>query len=80
MKTSRFLAYVDTVLVVLLSAYVILILYNRIVGSLVVPSIFAIVYFICLLLNKNADKNVKIRNLLTVLPTLILSIVATIKK
>lgn len=79
MKTSRFFAYMDTAIVVLLSVYVILRLYNIIICTLIVPLVFAIIYFIFLILNHKDNKKVKLKNLLTILPVLTLSIVASIK-
>jgi hypothetical protein len=79
LKTSRFSAYMETAIVVLLSAYVILRLYNMIFGTLILPFVFTILYFICLFLNKDDNKKVKLKDLLTFLPVLTLSIAASIK-
>ena len=80
MKTSRFSAYMNPVIVVLLSVYVILILYNTIIGTLVVPFVFAAFYCVCLFLNREGSLNVKLKNTLTIFPILTLSIIASIKK
>ena len=70
----------DTIIVVLLSAYIILILYNPITSNLVIPIVLAVIYFICLFLDKEDTTKVKLINLATILPILTLSIIASIKK
>lgn len=79
-KISRLLIYADIAMVVLLSLYVILVLYNIITAHIFIPIILALIYTICLLYEKKDSIKVKMRSVITILPILSLAIVASIKR
>ncbi len=78
-KISQFLACVDTGMVVLLSTYVILVLYNVIIANIFVPIILTLIYTIYLYYEKEDTARVKIKNIVTVLPIVFLAIISSIK-
>mgnify|MGYP003400038284 CR=1 FL=1 len=79
-KMSHLLAYMDTGVIIILSVYVILILFKGIIGSILIPMILATVYLALLISEKEDTVKNKVISFITVLPFLSLSVIATIKQ
>jgi hypothetical protein len=79
-KTSQLLAYADIGMVIFLSVYVILVLYDIIIANIFIPITLALIYIIYMLCEKKDTTKVKMKSIITILPILCLAITASIKK
>lgn len=79
-KIPQLLSYIDTAMVVLLSIYVILVLYGIIFANIFIPITLGLIFAIYLFYEKEDTARVKIRSIITVIPILSLAIISSIKK
>ncbi len=79
-KIPQLLSYIDTAMVVLLSIYVILVLYGIMFANIFIPITLGLIFAIYLFYEKEDTARVKIRSIITVFPILSLAIISSIKK